>query len=804
MFMFKWISILGFIMTIINGYGQSQFSGQVLDQSTKEGIPGVVIRMGNEGCVTDVLGNFLLKASTNAQDSIYFNHVSYQAFVCVASYLSASGGIVTMVERSEEFNVVVVSAGKFEQKIGEVTVSVEVLNADLVHDKNAITADEAIQQAPGVNIVDGEPQIRSGSGYSFGAGSRVQVLMDDLPILSGDAGRPSWGSLPIENLSQIEIIKGASSVLYGSSALSGVINLRSAYPTDTAKTEITVFHGVYSDPQTDTAKYWEGNLMRSGVNMLHAQKFGHWDVVFGGSYLGDDGHLGPIKAEDGSFQNGYNPFTADRYYATNRARANANIRRRSSRVTGLNYGINTNWAVSNSLATLLWENVSSGLYSAYEGSATRTKQLISTVDPFVNYYSSKGGRHALRTRWQSLDNNNDNNQGNFSDVYYGEYQYQKGWDSLGIKGLITTMGVVGMYTDARGQLFTGGNVDGKNNATNVAAYLQLDKKFGKKLFLNGGVRYERFTINETVSARPVFRAGVNYHLAKYTYARASYGQGYRFPSIAEKFIVTGVGAINILPNPELKPESSSNLEVGLKQGFKLGAFKGFLDLAAFEQQFDQFVEFTFGQWTKPVFSPGVPIPEAIQKSFGFKSVNTGKARIRGAEISVMGEASSGKLKIRALAGYTYTMPVSLTPDFAYGVSQGTPPEDITYERTSSNTTGNILKYRMKHLVRGDVSCTYKSWNIGSSVRYNSHMVNIDSAFEELEAKLPGVFNPGINEWREKHTKEDYVFDFRLGYTLKNKHRFSLVVNNVLNREYAIRPLAIEEPRVSVIQYTLTL
>ena len=49
-------------------------------------------------------------------------------------------------------------------------------------------------------------------------------------ILSGDIGRPSWSFLPIENLEQVEVIKGASSVLYGSAALSGVINVRTVYP----------------------------------------------------------------------------------------------------------------------------------------------------------------------------------------------------------------------------------------------------------------------------------------------------------------------------------------------------------------------------------------------------------------------------------------------------------------------------------------------------------------------------------------------------------------------------------------------
>ena len=135
-----------------------------------------------------------------------------------------------MVSAAEALGLVVVSAGRFEQDASEVTVSLEVLQPALVENKATTTLETAIEQTPGVSLVDGEPQIRSGSGFSYGAGSRVMVLVDDLPVLSGDAGRPTWGFLPLENLEQIEVVKGASSVLYGSAALSGVINIRTRYP----------------------------------------------------------------------------------------------------------------------------------------------------------------------------------------------------------------------------------------------------------------------------------------------------------------------------------------------------------------------------------------------------------------------------------------------------------------------------------------------------------------------------------------------------------------------------------------------
>jgi outer membrane receptor protein involved in Fe transport len=783
---------------------QTVLKGRITDAASNEPVIGAVIKTGAVGTTSDVAGTYQITLD-NGKHSVQF---IMSGFATEERNIDLTGGSYTLdialKEKSEELGIVVISAGKFEQKISDVTVSMEVIKPQLLQEKNVVSIEEALQQTPGVAIVDDEPQIRSGSGYSFGAGSRVQVLVDDLPMLSGDAGKASWAFLPIENMSQMEVVKGASSVLYGSSALSGVINMRTAYPGDKPMTRVTMFQGVYSNPRNMESKYWSDTPMRSGVNVLHSQKFGQLDFVLGANYYGDDGFLGPMRDSTGKVTDkGYNPTTVNRYGATNRYRINSNLRYRSKRFVGLSFGVNTNWMSSNSLSTLIWGNSKTDLYGAYAGSATRTIQLLGTVDPYIQYFAKKGGKHSIRSRWQSLDNNNDNNQGNFSDTYYTEYQYQQKWDQRGIKNFTTTMGAVAIYTSARGQLYTGGNASGSNTAHNYAAYLQMDKKFWNKLNVSAGVRYEAFSINTEKQSKPVFRSGLSYQLLKATYLRASYGQGYRFPSIAEKFIVTSLGAVSVFANPALKPETSYNIEFGIKQGFKINKFYGFIDLAVFQQEFSNFIEFTFGQWNHLVVNPGEDLNTAFSRSLGFKSVNTGKAKVQGAEISVMGEGKIGAVKLQTLIGYTYTMPVSTTPDFVYGKWADT-PDLMNYTTTSSDPRNNILKYRLQHLIRADVGATYRKFNLGLSFRYNSHMQNIDNAFETLEKSFTALFNPGIVAWRSSHTAGDFVFDTRVGWQIKEHHKIALVVSNLLNREYAIRPLAMEETRVTTIQYTFTL
>ena len=693
-------------------------------------------------------------------------------------------------------DMAVVSAGRFEQSVAEVTVSIEILQPALVENKATTSLESALEQVPGVSMVDGEPQIRSGSGFSYGAGSRVMVMVDDLPVLSGDAGRPNWGFLPLENLEQIEVIKGASSVLYGSAALSGVINIRTRFPDARPLTRLSVQQGVYSNPTSTSSVYWDIPLQQTNIRFLHSRQLGGWDIVIGGNLLGDDGYKGPTIELDSldtpidTNTVGYNPFSVDRYGANAQGRFNVNLRRRDSSIPGLTYGLSTNWQKGESLNTLIWENSATGLYSSYAGAATRTKQLVGTVDPFIEYLSPSGIRMSFRNRWQHLINDNDNNQGNNSDVFYSELQTQK-LGAWGMEKMAVTGGLVHQYTIGTSQLYTGGNDDGVNLARNLAGYLQLDQPIGDLINLSAGMRYEYFEINGESEGKPVFRAGLNYQIAEETYIRGSFGQGFRFPTIAEKFIRTGLGQLQVYPNEDIKSESSTSLELAVKQGVKVGDFMGYLDIAIFQQRYTDFIEFTFGSWGES---------EGIDNLFGlgFKSLNTGESQVRGAEISLMGQAKWGnndQHSLDLLTGYTYTNPISLTPEFNYGGGLST-----TYLGTSHDTTGHILKYRSPHLVRFDAQWTSPKGFVGISARYQSIIQNFDEAFVTLDG-LSEEVNWGLTGWLDNHPTLPWIIDLRVGYNMSDHSRISLVVSNLLNEEYSIRPLAIESPRLVNLVYT---
>jgi len=687
---------------------------------------------------------------------------------------------------------VVVSAGKFEQKIGEITVSMAILKPDLIENKNTVTCEEIIEQVPGVNMQENQISIRGGSGFSYGAGSRVLLMVDDMPMLAGDANDIKWSSLPIENLEQIEIIKGASSVLYGSSALNGVVHIRTGFPKIKPRTNVRIFSGFYDTPYADykgsnltgtsdstfkrkDQKWWVEPRYYTGVNFFHSRRVKeNLDLTFGGAGFKDLGY------RQGEWEE--------------RGRLNTNLRYRSKKIDGLAIGLNSNGQVSKGTLFFLWQDADSVLIPQ-GGTDTATTTLSDyqtiriNVDPYLTYFSKKGYKHSLRSRWYNTTNRNNTNQAATANTYYAEYQFSKRNKE---KSNHFTAGLTTMYTSVVSELY------GNHNSNNLAAYAQVDKKFFDKLNISGGIRFEYFRIDtaETSSSftigesklpvQPVLRAGATYELGQYTFLRASYGQGYRFPTIAEKYVSTSVSLLNVFPNPMVEPETGWSAEIGLKQGFKINKFKGYIDIAGFANQYDNMMEFMFGIYN----TDGSPWDYATGfpslSNFGAQSQNVQTARITGFDIQLMGAGHlTDDLQFNIFSGYTYMNPISLNTDSAY-VS------------TFSNDSTNMLKYRFTHLVKIDFQIDYKIWSVGLSARYNSFTPNIDKIFQtEL---IPGIaILPGMDTYRLTRNRGDWVFDSRIACQVKKYLKASFVIKNLLNREYMSRPGDVMPPRTYAVQ-----
>lgn len=734
------------------GWAQSGFlKGRVIDKETGEGLIAASLDWGQSGLIADINGDFEMEL----QEGNYELTSRYVGYQTVVQSIQITAGDTTVVEiamtvSATLLNTATVSSGRYKKELSEVTVSLELLNPSLLESNNNTSIDQGLEKVPGVTVIDGQANIRGGSGFSYGAGSRVMLLVDDIPIMQPDAGFPNWDDVPVENLEQVEIVKGAASSLYGSSALNGVINVRTAYAKSTPETKASTFYTSYFSPSEESKKWWDKSPFILGASLSHKQKFKKLDLVSGGFYLKESS---------------YNKSTYKDY-----GRINLNLRQRFSDRFSATLGANLNAGENG--AFFYWQDDK----QPYVGAATtlsERKNLRYNIDPALSYYTKHGVRHRLLGRYLSIKNEVNSGQSNKSKVYYAEYQYQKTFSALQLN---LTAGLVSLNTFTDAELYG----DTTFTSENYSAYLQLDKKFGDRLTFSGGMRLERnllhnpgFTYgnNKKVPAsdedesKAVFRLGLNYKVTNFTYFRASWGQGYRYPTLAEKFIATNAGGISVVPNPTLKSETGWSAEVGIKQGFSMSGFNGYLDVAAFRTEYQDMMEFNL-------------------ILLSFQSVNIGDTEIKGLDITLGGNGSLFGLQTSVLGGYTY-----IDPKFVEFDPSPSIPGKATQGQINANNSSlkeNVLKYRSRHNFKIDLESKWKRISVGVASFYNSHVEAIDAAFQ--------LIIKGITPYREANNNGYNIYNFRTGYSFNEHFKLSLILNNAFNKEVLIRPGLLDAPR----------
>lgn len=784
---------LALFLFFISFTNLSQISGVISDFEGKTPLVGVkVITSSGERTITDYDGKYILTINSFPV-TIVFSMLQYANDTLLVNKVGDYP--VVMNELVKDFQTIIVSAGKRKQAAEDVPISMEVIRPQLIDNKGVADLEQAVDQTPGVFTMDGQVSIRGGSGFAYGTGSRVLLLWNGMPLLSGYAGDTQWNAIPMEQASQIEIMKGAASVLYGSGALNGVIALTEKEPTYKPETKVKIQAGIYDNPARSSLKWWNRNPMNQQVEVYHGQMHNKIGYTISTTLFNNDG-----------YREGESEL---------RGRVSGSLYFKSQKFNRLKTGIGYNYQAQKAGNFLIWESADLG-YTPSGGADTSNAASSLTynfgqrlfLDPYVKFTDKHNNKHSLKTRLYFAENVNLNNlsQSNGAVIYFSEYQFQKQYSN----DFTITSGISNIYNVVKSNLF------GDHTSNNVAAYAQFEKKIGE-LDITAGVRAEYFQMDgkrgdtdfliskkdsTVIPFYPIFRTGLHYQVAKYTHLRASFGQGIRYPAVAERFTQTSVGALNVFPNPTLRPEIGWSAEIGIKQGVKIGEWKGMLDVAAFVNQYSNMMEFSF-IYFNPIsqmpLNPINPTPEDIQfltngqynvaDWVGFQAQNAEKARITGIDISFTSSGKLGEVELISLIGYTYMNPISLN-------------NDPLYVANFSDPSSKLLKYRFNHLAKADVEANYKKFSAGFSCRYSSFMKNIDRTFEDdLDPSLTSsvYILPGLTAYRQKYNKGNLVFDLRFGYKINDSYRLGLIANNILNAEYSTRPGDIQPPRNFMVQ-----
>ncbi|HAQ38878.1 MAG TPA: hypothetical protein DCQ58_10255 [Saprospirales bacterium] len=715
--------------------------GQIIGSATDGPLEFATIQYGTRYTQSLKDGYFSFEADAGLEE-IRVSYVGYETTnVKIESNLSfIQLGVIQLKTVSEKLSTVTITSGKYKRNIEDVTVSMEIIKPGLIERIQSNSFSDVLDKIPGVSLTDGQVSIRGGSGYSYGAGSRVLLLIDNIPALQVDAAYPNWNDIPIEMIGQVEVLKGAGSALYGSAAMNGVVNILTKYakkqPFLNVETQVTT----YMSPKDTLKKWWQLSPYTWHMSAAYARKFGKLDVV--GSVFYSD--------EKSFYKESYSKF--GRSYLKINYTPGQNM----------NFGVSGNFNFGDSRSFFYWKNEQSGAYlaDAFNYSANTKRRF--TIDPYFHLHGKHNWSHRILSRLYSVNNMAVNNQSNQSALYMAEYQLQKKWEK---SDAVLTAGIVNNYARSSDLLYS----DTTFASLNHGIYAQFEKLFWHRLTVNGGARWEfnKLMVPDTINgqvitderyeSRPVFRAGLNYKLFPYTHLRASWGQGYRSPSIAEKYISTSAGFLRIVQNPALKSEHGWTAEAGVRQGFKAGGLLGFADFSVFESRYYDMIEFNI-----------------IRNSFppAFAAQNIGDTRIQGLELSGGISGQLGQIETGMTGGYVYINPQY--QEFN---------DSIAFY---SSTEENILKYRNKHSFKFDLSLGWKGVQLGLGTNYLSFMEAIDKVFDELI--------PGVKAFRADHPGGSQIWYASIGMSIRKTYIISVRMDNLFNAEYALRPALLEAPR----------
>lgn len=816
--------------------------GTVTDKA-KQAIAGAEIAVadGETGGITDDAGAFSIPFEKNSRTSIkilvvFPGYDNYEENITLGAETEITKKIV-MGNASTKEVVITASKGGAQQESKDVTVSIQVVKQESIDLQATPNIDKVIVQTPGVDNLDGQLSIRGSSGFSYGAGSRVMVLLDGLPLISGDAGSAELSMIPVDNIAQVEVLKGASSVLYGSSALGGVVNIITGDPSDKPRTSIRIRQGFFDRPSNKDLD-WDGSSSAyyASAHLFHQRKVGDFSFTAQTDLIKESGYRSGTDKEE--------------------IRAILHTRYQPKKLNDrLQVGLNVSFRQDSSGAIVFWDKyfptptqVVSGTDTSYinEGGALTPgkqagvfrKQLNTrlAIDPYIKYLTNKGDMFWYRSRFLRNINTTNTGQSAQSYVVYNDFLYQTmllkkiSW----VTGATVTYAQTNspeLYNGSYGQLFSG-------------VYTQLDGKFLKsknyengRLNLSAGIRLESVKTNiyditneDTVSleikniyaqnkpliekrtTRPVGRVGANFAIAQGTNLRASIGQAFRVPSIAEYFASVGAGGVTVVPNlnqPDPKrivnPEYGYSVELALRQGYAFGSsitrkFQGYVDVAGFQMNYNDMMEFGINK---------LDISDISNPVAYFSTRNVSNAQITGVEITTMNSYDDKQRDFHVVVsgGWTYLNPINKN---AVPESQQL---NISYFNIAGNSAANFfralaaldsvdkgllfdspkyLKYRNKNLIRATCNIGYKKVGLTTNYRYRSYMESLDQYLYLVVGDM-GYF-------REKHSKGEHVFDFIASYNMTEKSMISMVVDNAFNIEYFLIPGTLAQQRSFTLQY----
>ena len=455
------------------------------------------------------------------------------AGVFCAAYL-ASLPAPLWAEGIIETEAVHVTGTRLAKRLEEVSAPTYVVTREEIEASAAATVQDVLSRVPGVQGVSGSAGMSQTQAVSVrGLSTEVLLLVDGMPYNSASHGADSFAydlrSIPLDSVERIEVVKGASSAVYGSHAAGGVINIITKKGADKSSLTLSAQAGsdgwlkgsvrgtaVSKDGLKATLKYSRTQEDERNIRLRTPEQAAALGGAFDRSleFRGNDYGLRLEKgfwnfsAEGGDYTSDWD--NTSTYYgstSTGTDRQENKYRRFS---VGYDDGVNT-------ALLYLFKNQKDYYYRFDTASATVT-----------NYDDvTWGGSFSRRSKIFGLSGVWGVELKNESSKVKGEYNYDK-------------------------------------ERTELAPFFEVSAPVGERGVLDLGLRYEYWDMGSGQDSRDELlpRLGFSWQLDSGSTIYASAGRWFAMPSLYEINLADAWGLT--VPNPDLKPEYGWSYELGVK------------------------------------------------------------------------------------------------------------------------------------------------------------------------------------------------------------------------------------------------
>jgi len=733
--------ILSLLIQNVSAQKFIEIKGVVFDKPNHNPVEYANISIKNTatGTTSDNMGRFKMEIPAEKLTVIIVSHVNYyKNEILINDSLFNEQLELYLSPKSIQLSDVVISAGLYEQPLDKLTKSANLITHREIVDNMNSNMTDMLDKTPGFTKVweYHSPIILRGLNSN-----RLIIMKDGNRRIGTFPGGYFGQDMNIYDSKIVEVIKGPGSVIFGSGAISGIINVISGEPFGEKKNSVQLYSGYGSN----------NNEFLEMVKICHKrQNFG---ISINGKYRK----------------------TGDMVYGNGEVADNSNVEDHD-------FSINTGYKFSNTHKILLNVGYHYGDWGKPRGFNGPTKRFTKIRNEEKNYHTDLAYIYSPKRIIESVNLNLYYDNG-WRDYYQYKYSTVSGnlstldlvhyKDNYGGGRVFTIINISEnnkLTTGIDGYLFrldnpseifdyynnTNGKLDGSRNAgqQNIGVFINNEWQIVKKWEFVYGIRFDAATVLEgktdTLTGRQEKReafsgnAGFVYSPNENTHISFNAGRAFRMPTTEELFtrIISCKGIKE--GNPDLNPEYSWNFDAGIRGQMLKQKLK--YDLALFYNILDNYIN------EAPSDNPDID----------FTLQNT-DAKLMGGELSAAYRFEnifkpSNSLYLGTGIAYVYGIDLSEDKDAPLF---GIPPLKINME----------LKY--KGLIN-------KKWISGYYLRFDTEYAAAQNRIAEIPEGTEG------GPWGYVPSDPHIIYNFAAGInsnSLPGYPKIRLIVNNILNTYY---------------------